>query len=164
MKLLLKICLAFCLFSMLACTNDSANSTTNQQETISSNDTEPSISEATPPSDATEQAKATEVVLIKPEKNEEEKNIWLDQIRNSPFFSLGCCKEEKKLGEACCCDELLTEYKDIRKKDDIKLIDKIKTTDPLFASCKKVKKYRAQIETIENESSESKEEEEDFDF
>lgn len=97
----------------------------------------------------------------------ETKNIWIEQVRDSPFYELGCCKEEGKLGEPCCCNDLIKKYKEIRYQDNDQLITQVKSEDPLFLGCKSKSKYRSRLEAIDSEYYESlkkEESEEEFDF
>lgn len=161
----LKLLLLISVVSFFACTSEQQSETkpttniTSTTPIANVNNTAPTTTEPT----AAVKPEPVKVELPKPKKNKEEKNIWVEQVKNSPFFSVGCCNEEKNLGQSCCCDQVMEKYKEIRKSDKIDLITQVKTKDPLFMACKANKTYRGIIEAIENEGDET-EEDEEFDF
>lgn len=106
-------------------------------------------------------APPVERVVPKPDKTD--LAILDDQTKNSLFYKLGCCAKPDERKKTCCCQEVVDQYRKVREGNDDKLILKIKTEDPFFSDCKKIKKWRTMIETIETPPA-VEGEEEDFDF
>lgn len=89
--------------------------------------------------------------LPKPELDEEDKKIAIQQKKDSHFNEIVCCDDAKFQDGECCCKDVIERYKKIYLSEDFKLSTKITTEDPIFNACKKQKKWRVLIEEIENE-------------
>jgi len=49
---------------------------------------------------------------------------------------MGCCEDNKQRTEKCCCDAVVTHYKELKEKGDKKL-GKLKSSDPILGACRK---------------------------
>ncbi len=157
-----RITLIFIVLLGGACSLENHSKKDDPQEDISFSDSLNSLEGSPATASVEKDTTTTEIVshFEKPPQGKEEKDIWIKQVKTSPFFDLGCCNEEKNLGQACCCEKVVEKYKAIRQEEDVDIIGKVKTRDPLFAACKEKKQYRAVIESIENEG----QDDEEFDF
>ena len=140
-----------------ACTNAPAEKQENEavEATTVANETD---IEAAP---AVDEAPPVERAVPKPDKTD--LAILDDQTKNSLFYKLGCCAKTDERKKTCCCQEVVDQYRKVREGNDDQLVLKIKTEDPFFSDCKKIKKWRTMIETIETPPA-AEGEEEDFDF
>lgn len=101
-----------------------------------------------------------------PELNEDDKQILVAQINNSEFLSVGCCSDQNKQVEDCCCSAVIKKYKQAKASKNAQKIVKMKTEDPIFSGCSKIKKWRLLIEQIDEPEAEEKvkKEDDEFDF
>lgn len=76
----------------------------------------------------------------------------------SPFLNLGCCEDEAKQIEKCCCEVVLKKYKIMVDANDPKLAD-YNMKDPILSKCKRI--LIKQFDLIDNPPSLDGDEEED---
>lgn len=158
MKTTLKIVLSFFLLYTIACSSDTTSDSSVVAETIDGMEALDSETEAEE-ENALEKEEAAA-----PARDKEELKIIDDQIKNSPFYALGCCEQEDQRKRTCCCQEVVKKYEAIRAEGDADLILKVKTEDPIFSGCKRRSKWRKRIEEIEKPPKSEEEEEEGYDF
>lgn len=89
------------------------------------------VSESNTVSDST-----VESLLKEPEPDEEAQKIKDEQSASSLFKSLGCCAEESRRLDSCCCDAVFQKYMLMKKKKPKNFVD-IKTQDPYLNDCRK---------------------------
>lgn len=76
-----------------------------------------------------------------PKPSDEKEKIQKKLSQESSFLQLGCCENESKREQACCCDAILIEYANLFKKyakTDPSRIYELSTKDPLLGACKKL--------------------------
>lgn len=145
--------LAFALFFVSACTSDNQEPTTNLSDNL-----EDQIKEDT--SSVTLVAEKLPAAPVEkpeaykpPEDTEEVKKVKEKQKINSQFADTGCCSDDAKRTEACCCEKIVEEYRKIYQSDDLDKLTKL-SADVIFNDCKKNPKWRAAIELVEEEDEE----------
>lgn len=67
--------------------------------------------------------------------NPQAKETMKSRMEASPFSNLGCCEEEKKQVEKCCCSEVLKAYERMLESGDERLA-KLNMEDPILSNCK----------------------------
>lgn len=81
----------------------------------------------------------TEPVVIPIEEradlNSKAKETLKTRMSESPFSELGCCEEEIKQVENCCCSEVLAAYEKMLDAKD-KRLAKLNMEDPILNNCK----------------------------
>jgi hypothetical protein len=73
---------------------------------------------------------------------DEEINQMRDSVEKvktaiSPFLNKGCCREEDRKTESCCCEAVYEAYKFMLEEGNDNAVD-IGMTDPILANCRKL--------------------------
>ncbi len=77
----------------------------------------------------------------------------------SPFLEEGCCQEEGRKEETCCCESVYEKYKSMLAKEKSKAVE-IGMTDPILANCRKLMPKK--FDQLENPPSEEPDELDDL--
>ncbi|HKK40411.1 MAG TPA: hypothetical protein VJ949_13405 [Cryomorphaceae bacterium] len=77
----------------------------------------------------------------------------------SPFLAEGCCSEEGRQGETCCCEAVYEKYQSMLEKENSEAVE-IGMTDPILARCRKL--MPKQFDQLENPPSEEPDELDDL--
>lgn len=94
------------------------------------------------------------------ELDEEKIDLLRDSVEKaqtavSPFLSEGCCKDEARKLETCCCDAVYDKYKSMLDQKQSDMVE-IRMTDPILAGCKKL--MPKEFDQLENPPSEEPDE------
>lgn len=90
--------------------------------------------------------------------------VKIDQMRDSvekvqmavsPFLKEGCCEEEERKAETCCCEAVYDKYKSMLEEKRSDLVE-IGMTDPILAGCRKLMPIK--FDQLENPPSEEPDE------
>lgn len=85
----------------------------------------------------TEIIEVSEEVKIEIAQDVERDSIQKELSIQSYFLDLGCCDDEAKRTEICCCNAVLEEYRSLVESDDSKL-GEYNMSDPILGNCKKL--------------------------
>jgi len=151
----------FCFIMLCACKSDTKNNTSQThtktvQETpqkVVIKDTPKAVEKETTPEAPKQTIKTTPPP---PPPIDEKKRKVIKELTNiSPFLNSGCCKNEAKRQDDCCCDALLEQYKKMIADKDPKFVE-YSMTDPILGACRK--KKPGAFDAIENPTPETQDE------
>lgn len=86
------------------------------------------------------------LVLVPPPVTKDREIIEKKNTAKSPLLDKGCCSEEGKSTDSCCCDAVLKQYKKW-KEEGFTGLGELKSTDPILGKCRK--KYKEQFDLID---------------
>lgn len=117
--------LLFCLILITACDGDQ-NSANTSEDNKEAERKQSSVDPAT----QVDELEAEEITQLRDSVEKVKTAI-------SPFLSEGCCDEEERKAESCCCEAVYEAYKSMLEKGNGDVVD-IGMTDPILAKCRKL--------------------------
>lgn len=134
----------FCLVFCFACKNDNKSSA----------DTDVRLDSIIQQIDTTRpKADPKPAEYVVPELPDKERKDSIDRaeenLDQSPFKKLGCCAEKEKRQDDCCCKEVVKEY--LRMMENGEFANLSLSEDVIFNLCKEIPKWKAIIDTLEDE-------------